>query len=144
MREQRTFRAKMPTTQEAFADCVKNEKTVVVISHSLLVNMDKELNESRLNEEVKKVYKATGIYGLIVGIVDPPMWIFAVACFMFRGILKEKIKGYDVYSGEDVKGENIIVLIRKKDYAPKYDKIIYDKDYVKCVSEKPMRGKIKA
>ena len=37
MREKRTFRAKMPTTQEAFADCIKEEKTVIVVNHSLIV-----------------------------------------------------------------------------------------------------------
>lgn len=55
MREKRTFRAKMPTTQETFADCVKEEKAVIVINHTLIVSMDKELNDSKSNKGAKTV-----------------------------------------------------------------------------------------
>lgn len=144
MRENRTFRAKMPTTQEAFSDCVKDGKTVIVINHSLIVSMDKELNDSKSNKGVKKVFKALGKFGVIVGIFDPLMWIYAAGCFLFGGTLKDKIKGYNVYSGLDVNDESIIVLINQKDYDPKLDKIKYDETYVKSVSPKPLRGKIKA
>ena len=48
-----------------------------------------------------------------------------------------------MYSGMDVNDENIIVLIHQKDCDPKLDTVKYDKAYVKSVSPKPLRGKIK-
>lgn len=71
MREKRTFRAKMPTTQEAFADCVKEGKAVIVLKNSLLAELDKELNESKSNKETKKVTKPYFFY-LGVG----SLWFF--------------------------------------------------------------------
>lgn len=144
MREKRTFRAKMPTTQEAFADCVKEEKAVIVINHTLIVSMDKELNDSKSNKGAKTVIKGLGKFGLLLGFLDPFMWVYSAGCFLFGGILKDKIKGYDVYSGMDVNDENIIVLIHQKDCDPKLDTVKYDEAYVKSVSTKPLRGKIKA
>lgn len=144
MREKRTFRAKMPTTQEAFADCVKEGKAVIVLKNSLLAELDKELNESKSNKETKKVTKVFGKIFFVFGIVDPVMWIFSIASFLMGGILKDEIKKYNVYSGIDVNDANIIVLIHQKDYDPKLDIIKYDETYVKSVSKKPLRGKIKA
>ena len=134
----------MPTTQEAFSDCVKDGKTVIVMNHSLIVSMDKELNDSKSNKGAKKAFTMLGKFGVIAGIFDPLMWIYAAVCFLFGGTLKDKIKGYDVHSGLDVNDENIIVLIHQKDYDPKLDTIKYDEAYVKSVSKKPLRGKIKA
>jgi len=142
MREKRTFRAKIPTTQEAFADCVKEGKAVIVINHSLVVSMNRELNDSKSNKGAKKVLKLLGKFGVIAGIFDPIMWLYSVVCFLFGGILKDKIKEYDIYSGLDINDENIIILIKKKDYDPKLDIIKYDDAYVKSVSPKPLKGKI--
>lgn len=144
MREKRTFRAKMPKTKEAFADCVKEGKAVIVINHSLLVDMDKELNESQVNKGQKKVSKTLGKVLLVFGIVDPVMWIFSVAYFLIGGILKDKIKEYDVYSGLNMDDKNILILIHQKDCDPKIDTIKYDETYVKSVSAKPLKGKVKA
>lgn len=144
MREKRTFRAKMPKTQEAFADCVKERKTVIVMNHCLLVSMDKELDDSKSNKGAKKILKGMGKFSLLLGIFDPLMWVYSASCLLFGGILKDTIKEYDVYSGLDINDENIIVLIRPKDYDPKLDTIKYDESYVKSVSPKPLRGKIKA
>lgn len=143
MRENRTYKAKMPDTRNDFIDCVKNKQTVIVIKNSLISSLDEELNNSKSNKGGKKFSKGLGIFGLIAGFVDPLMWIYSIGCFVAGGLMKDEIKGYDVYSGTDVNGKNIIVLIRKKDYDPKYDTIIYDKSYVALVTTKPMRGKIK-
>ena len=145
MREKRTFRAKMPTTQEAFADYVKDEKTVIVLSHSLLIQMDKELNENRLVRGAKKVNDGAAKVALLFGFIDPVAWVYSAVLYLNGGLLlRDKITGYDVYGGMDVNDENIIVLIRKENYDPKYGTIKYDKAYVKSVSEKPTKGKIKA
>lgn len=144
MREKRTFRAKMPTTQEAFADYIKEEKTVIVVNHSLIVSIDKELNDSKSNKGAKNALKGLGKFGLLLGFLDPFMWVYSAGCFLCGGMLKDKIKGYDVYSGLDVNDESIIVLIHQKDYDPKLDTIKYDGACVKSVSKKPLRGKIKA
>ena len=113
MREKRTFRAKMPTTQEAFADCVKEGKAVIVLKNSLLADLDKELNESKSNKGQKKVFKVLGKLYFVFGLVDPVMWIFSIASFLMGGILKDKIKEYNVHGGVDVNDANIIVF-----YAP--------------------------
>lgn len=141
MGENRTFRAKMAANKNALADYVKNGDTVIVLKHCLLVSMDKELNEVKGQ---KKAFKVLGKVYLVMGIMDPLMWLGSVACFLFGGILKDEIKGYDVYNGQDVNNENIIVLIRKKDNVSYDDTIIYDGYYVKSVSQKPLQGKIKA
>lgn len=111
MGENRTFRAKMAANKSVLVDYVKNGDTVIVLKHCLLVSMDKELNEVKWQ---KKAFNALGKFGVFAGIFDPLMWIYAACCFLFGGILKDEIKGYDVYNGQDVNNENIIVLIRKK------------------------------
>lgn len=131
MREKRTFRVKMPITQEAFADCVKEGKAVIVLKNSLLGDLDKKLNESKSNKGQKKIFKVLGKLYFVFGLVDPVMWIFSIASFLMGGILKDKIKEYNVHSGVDVNDANIIVLIHQKDYDPKLDKIKYDEVYVK-------------
>lgn len=96
------------------------------------------------NKGAKKFVKGVGTVILLTGgLLTPVGWVLSAASFATAGLLKDDIKGYDVYSGTDVNGKNIIVLIRKKDYDPKYDTIIYDKSYVALVTTKPMRGKIK-
>lgn len=144
MRENRTFTAKTPETRNDFISLIKGKATVIVLKNSLLSDLDKELNNSKGNKAPKKIAKGLGILGLIAGLTNPLIWLYSIACFAVGGLTKDEIKGYDVYSGMDTNGKSIIVLIRKKDYDSKYDKIIYDKSYVRSVSEKPMRGKIKA
>lgn len=140
MREKRTFRTKMPTTQEAFADCVKEGKTAIVVNHSLIVSIDKELNDSKSNKEAKNALKGLGKFGLLLGFLDPFTWVYSAECFLCGDMLKDKIKSYDVYSGLDVNDESIIVLIHQKDYNPKLDTIKYDKTYVGNVKSYAQNG----
>ena len=65
----------MPTTQEAFADCIKEEKTAIVVNHSLIVSIDKELNDSKSNKGAKNALKGLGKFGLLLGFLDPFMWV---------------------------------------------------------------------
>lgn len=115
-----------------------------MICHWLSTSIDKELNDSKSNKGAKNAFKRLGKFGLLLGFLDPFMRVYSAGCFLCGGMLKDKIKGYDVYNGLDVNDENIIVLIHQKDYDPKLDIIKYDGACVKSVSKKLLRGKIKA
>ncbi len=135
----------MPTTEESFANCVKEEKAVIVLNHALIADLENKPNDSRTNRAGKKVMDGFAKTLLVCGIfsLDPLAWLYAVICFVFGGVMKDAIKGYTVYSGMDVNDEKIIVLIRSEDCDPKLDVIKYDESYVKSVSPKPLKWLIK-
>ena len=116
---------------------MKNKTEAIVIKHSLVQELDKELKANQTKGKAKTALKTAGIVGLLVlNLYNPLTWIFGVGSLLAGGILKNEIKEYSIYNGLDIDNRNIIVMIHKKKVNEKYDTIIYDKAYVKSVSSK--------
>lgn len=137
MRKNFSYTAAIPSTRNEFIDCVKNKTEAIVIKHSLVQELDKELKANQTKGKAKTALKTAGIVGLLVlNLYNPLTWIFGVGSLLAGGILKNEIKEYSIYNGLDIDNRNIIVMIHKKKVNEKYDTIIYDKAYVKSVSSK--------
>ena len=143
MRKSYTYNAAVPANRNEFIDMVKEKRDAIVITHSLLIDLNEELDKTVKDQKKSKRLKMFG-YGtlLFFNLWNPLTWIVGVGSILLGGKLKDDIKNYVIYTGTDVYEKRILVLHSKK-IDLKYDKVEYDPMVVRRVSKEPAKGKIK-
>lgn len=136
MRKNYSYEAVIPATRNEFIDYIKGKSEVIVISHSLLEELDEELKKNQNKGKAKTALKTAGGIGLLVlNLYNPLTWVFGVGSILAGGLLKNEIKEYNAHVGVDVHENDILLLIHKKKVNLKYDSIILDRTYIDSVPD---------
>lgn len=148
MRHNYTHIAEVPQTRNEFIDAVRQNKTVIVVSHTILQEIQAEVNSNLKSGKKGDFLKELGVGGGLLGFLfstHPVGWLVAggtaLAVGIFTGI-SNYLKKYNVYLGVDSEDKEIIVLHLKNKVDLSYDSITYP-SFLKFVDTKKANKKVK-
>ena len=135
MRKNNFYAPVIPTSRNEFIDYVQDAKEVIAINNELLKILDDELAANKIKGTIGNVLKTAGTTGLLVcNLFNPFTWVLSLGSILVGGQFKNEIKSYNAYSGIDIEGNYILLLVHKKKVNKKHDKIILS-SFIKEVYE---------
>ena len=137
MRKFNDIKAVMPIMKNEFIYCIENGTEVIVLNCMFLEELDKELKEDSFNRKISKFYKASGKFVLLTALISNPVSsvIVGTLSLLIGKAYESDIKEYKTYKGYNINGNKILVLVHKKKVDKKYDRIIFNENYVSKVSK---------
>ena len=141
MRKNLVHQPGVPETRNDFIDMVRNKKEVILLTNSLIEDIRKDVN-SNLKEEkngnhITDIGLSAGALGIIFA-SNPIGWIIGGGLLAAFGLSKadsNEFKRYDIYTGRDKEGKEILSFIRNTRVDFKYDTINYP-DWVSIIEKK--------
>ena len=144
MRPNYTYNAVVPVTRNEFISAVSAQNEVIVIKHTLLKEITKEINSQISSKKQGGFFKKIAVPMAILSWSNPIGWILSGITFLC-GVFEsasDDLKKYVIYSGCDALGNQILVLHHKSKVNLSYDKVIYPAN-IKSVDYKKTNKRIK-
>lgn len=143
MRPNYTHIASCPSTRNDFINSITEQDAVIVVNHTLLQELTKEINSNIQAKKQGNFFKKASVPMAILSWSNPVGWVLS-GIVLLSGILHsagDEFKKYKIYAGIDTSHNQILVFHNKHKVDLKYDTLSYP-SFVQNIDYKKTNKKV--